>query len=465
MEKSAERFRKNIAGLLVLFLSAGLSLWAKPLSWAYLWGMRFRPSQDTLFTENDNSFFVEIENVTPDSVQISVNSLPPNVSFVSSKKETVLIPRSEAQGGGYSTGTRIILWMRFAKTGYYRIKPVDLTIDGGFYQIPFESVEVLQNPRFIHPEVSVVFQNQRFESAKSGKFKKPIKINAGDHVVFTVTARYMESIHNIFWNIPQNSIFKKIKEYEFSFPSGKSKFVTQFQSVATFDWQPLNEGEIELPEVFITATSYNGSVEDIACPRYKFNAEKAVTLIGEREEENPFVYAFSEAEVHEQAEEKIEVRMQDITELVNLHNRERHSFPFSKVMEERKAAELAIGLSCDYYEPSILVFRLLLCITIAAFCASLAMLFFRKKTLSAIIISMFILLSVCTGIYGVRVKTLRGVFTGGDMSPIPEHNMMSSVTIQAGSVVTVIRNAGNWMYIRHNDTYGWIPSNSICIIE
>ena len=78
---------------------------------------------------------------------------------------------------------------------------------------------------------------------------------------------------------------------------------------------------------------------------------------------------------------------------------------------------------------------------------------------------MFILLSVCTGIYGVRVKTLRGVFTGGDMSPIPEHNMMSSVTIQAGSVVTVIRNAGNWMYIRHNDTYGWIPSNSICIIE
>ena len=81
MEKPAKRFRKNIAGLLILFfLSAGTSLSAR-VSWAYLWGMRFRPTQDTLFTEDDNSFFVEIENVTPDSVQISVNSLPPNVSF------------------------------------------------------------------------------------------------------------------------------------------------------------------------------------------------------------------------------------------------------------------------------------------------------------------------------------------------------------------------------------------------
>ena len=182
MEKPAKRFRKNIAGLLILFfLSAGTSLSAK-VSWAYLWGMRFRPTQDTLFTEDDNSFFVEIENVTPDSVQISVNSLPPNVSFVSQKKETVLIPRDESQGGGYAHGTRIILWMRFAKTGSYRIKPIDLTIDGGFYQIPVEGVEIFQNPRFIHPEVNVIFQNQNLESAKNIK-NRILKIKSGEHIV------------------------------------------------------------------------------------------------------------------------------------------------------------------------------------------------------------------------------------------------------------------------------------------
>lgn len=462
MEKSAERIRKIIAGLLILAATSCLSLSAKAVSWAYLWGMRFRPTQDTLFTENDNSFFVEIENVTPDSVQISVNSLPPNVSFVSSKKETVLIPRDEAFGGGYTTGTRIILWMRFAKTGSYRIKPIDLTIDGGFYQIPFESVEIFQNPRFIHPEINVVFQNQTLESSKKGKF---MKINSGDHVVFTVTARYMESIQNIFWNIPEDSIFKKIKDYEFSFPAGDSRFVTQFQPVATFDWQPLSEGDLRLPEIFIAATSYNGSVEDIPCPIFNFKAGKAEQIIQEAREENPFVYAFYETEKSFESKKNIEASPQDISRLVELHIRERHSFPFSSVVDERKAAELELGLPCDYHEPSLMVLLAMVALLTAVFAATIFFVVVRKKTETAIFVSLLIFFSVFTGIYGVRVNSSHGVFTGGVMNPIPEENLMTGVTIQAGSVVSIIRSAGDWMYIRHNDTYGWIPSKSVCLIK
>lgn len=462
MEKPAERIRKIIARLLILILSAGMSLSAK-VSWAYLWGMRFRPSQETLFTENDNSFFVEIENVTPDSVQISVNSLPPNVSFVSSKKETVLIPRDESQGGGYSTGTRIILWMRFAKTGSYRIKPIDLTIDGGFYQIPFESVEIFQNPRFIHPEINVVFQNQNIESSKN--MKKPVKVNAGEHIVFTVNARYMESIQNIFWNIPENSIFKKIKEYEFKFQSGDSKFVTQFQPVATFDWQPLSEGVLSLPEVFLTAISYDGSVEDIKCPVFKFNADKAQPLIHAEDEENPFVYAFHEMGKVSAKRKNIDVKPQEIIALYELHMQERHSFLFSSAAAKRKATEMSLGLPYDYHEPSVVLLGILICIAVLLLGATVASLVFRKKTFTAVFTSIFILAAVFAGIYGVRVKSLRGVFTGGEMSPIPEYNMMTSVTIQAGNVVSIIKIAGDWMYVRHNDTYGWIPSESVCLIR
>lgn len=463
MEKSAKRFRKNIAGLLILFfLSAGTALSAK-VSWAYLWGMRFRPTQDTLFTEDDNSFFVEIENVTPDSVQISVNSLPPNVSFVSQKKETVLIPRDESQGGGYAHGTRIILWMRFAKTGNYRIKPIDLTIDGGFYQIPVESVEIFQNPRFIHPEVNVVFQNQNLESSKTNR-KKPLKINAGEHIVFTVTARYMESVQNIFWNIPENSIFKKVRDHEFK-STGEKNFVTQFQSVATFDWQPLSEGDNVLPEVFITATSYDGSMEDIQCPVYSFKVEKAQELMSETKDENPFVYAFHESEKVAGDRKAVEVKPQEVLALYELHRKERRSFFFSKVTAERKKAEMTLGLPYDYHEPSILVLNLL-CLIACIFLGLMVMfLVFRRKTWTAIFASFFILLSVFVGIYGVRVKASRGVFTGGEMSPIPEYNMLTSVTIQPGSVVSIIRIAGEWMYVRHNDTYGWIPSSSVCIIK
>lgn len=464
MEKPAKRIRKNIAGLLILFfISSGTMLFAK-VSWAYLWGMKFRPSQETLFTEEDNLFFVEIENVSPDNVQIAVNSLPPNVSFVSQKKETVLIPRSELQGGGYSQGTRINLWMRFTKTGNYKIKPIDLTIDGGFYQIPVESVEVYQNPRFIHPEIDVIFQNQKIESSKGTK-NKSIKIKSGDHILFTVTARYMESIQNIFWDIPEDSIFKKIKEYEINSSDEEKKFVTQFQSVAIFDWQPLSEGEHSFPKVFITATSYNGSVEDIQCPSFSFFAEKSQNFLTEEKEENPFVYAFYESEKVNSTKKKIEVKPQEVLALFELHKKERHSFIFSHATAERKKMEMSFGLPYDYHEPSILLFYVFCTIAFIFLVLTIIYIIKKNRSVTVILASFFIIGIVCVGVYGVKIKESRGVFTGGEMSPIPEHNMMTSVSIQSGSVVSVIRLAGDWMFVRHNDTYGWIPSDSICLIK
>ena len=74
--------------------------------------------------ETDNSFYVEIEGVTPDSIQLAVNSLPHNVSFISSKKE-FLMP-SEENGGDFETGTHLVMWFKFSKTGHYRIRPVDV---------------------------------------------------------------------------------------------------------------------------------------------------------------------------------------------------------------------------------------------------------------------------------------------------------------------------------------------------
>ena len=109
---------------------------------------------------------VEIEGVTPDSIQLAVNSLPHNVSFVSSKKETVMIKSGNGQNEKYSAGTRITIWMKFLKTGFYKISPIDLVINGSFYQIPFNPVEVFENPKFINPQVSVSFNNLNISSKR-----------------------------------------------------------------------------------------------------------------------------------------------------------------------------------------------------------------------------------------------------------------------------------------------------------
>ena len=51
------------------------------------------------------------------------------------------------------------------------------------------------------------------------------------------------------------------------------------------------------------------------------------------------------------------------------------------------------------------------------------------------------------------------------MSPIPEKNILSTVTIQEGSVVYIIRTVGDWMYIRCNNTYGWVLAENIKVIK
>lgn len=67
---------------------------------------------------------------------------------------------SEENGGDFETGTHLVMWFKFSKTGHYRIRPVDVVVNGIYYRIPFETVEVFENPKFIEPELSVRFDTE-----------------------------------------------------------------------------------------------------------------------------------------------------------------------------------------------------------------------------------------------------------------------------------------------------------------
>ncbi|MGN0728081.1 hypothetical protein [Treponema sp.] len=458
MEKYAERFRANFRGLLILvFLAEFFPVFAKPVSWNYLWSLRFKQSQETLFTETDSSFYVEIANVTPDSIQIAVNSLPQNVSFVSSKKETVMIKAENDHNNHFATGTRITIWMRFQKTGTYKINPVDLTINEGFYQIPFNPVEVFENPRFINPDVSVSFNN--LISAKN----RPIEIQEGQPVIFTVNVKYAKSVQGVTWNIPEDSVFKKIREYPIS--DGDS-FSTDFQPAVIFEWKPLKTGEWKLPEIFLTAVSYNGSVCEVKCPDILFKVIEAETEYAEKKTESPFAYAFIEPPVYEKAHPEPSARSEEIVRLVELHRKERHSIPFlNPYFAEKKSLEAAVGLSSSGREPSVVFFSMI-CFVAFLLMLSFVVLFICKRRITCgIVLSVLVTVFVSVFIYGYHLFTVRGVYAGGAMSPIPEKSVPNGVTIQAGSVVFIIRTAGDWMYIRQKDTYGWVPAENVYLIK
>ena len=92
MEKSRIKFRKYRQRLLkiilpILVLIFSFSTFARTPSWDELRRLRFVQGSDYFFTESDCPFYLDVYDVRPENVQVAVNYLPEDVSFVSSKKK------------------------------------------------------------------------------------------------------------------------------------------------------------------------------------------------------------------------------------------------------------------------------------------------------------------------------------------------------------------------------------------
>ena len=233
-----------------------------------------------------------------------------------------------------------------------------------------------------------------------------------------------------------------------------------------FDWQPLKSGNWTLPEIFVTAVSYNGTISDVKCPPIAFKVHEKKSAVSEQKQESPFAYAFIEPSNYDKNVSKPEAKNYDILNLIELHKKERHSIPFfNSAFKERRQIELSVGLSPSGVEPSVVFFTIMFCAVFILLAVSVLLFIFKRKKTCAIFVSIFVTFAVFLSIYGYHLFSSRGIYAGGTMSPIPEKTAPTGVTIQAGSVVSIIRTAGGWMYIRHNDTYGWVSAENVYIIK
>ncbi len=379
-------------------------------------------------------------------VQVAVNSLPNNVSFVSSKKESVVIPGKNGDGK-FSTGTKIIIWLKFMSAGEYSISPVDLRIADMQYKLPFENIKVLANPRFIKPEVSV-------------EFKKSIsEIHEGDHVEFIVSVKYAAGIRDVYWEIPIDSIFRKVQSFDLSAYNMNPVFTTKEIPVASFDWQPLKSGTYSFPEIFIKVDTFEGTSTELKCINDSFNIKPSTKKNTVKERMNHYAEAFSKIEDDEKYEE---LKSYEIIQLVEFYEKERMSIPWiSESSRNRRNLEAEFGLSQDSASPSIPLFVLMASAAAVFMILMIIQSCMKRKTQSFLCFVMFVMLSVFSSIYGYKLSVKKGVYRGGSLNPIPEISVSSGVRVPSGSLVTIENEAGEWMYIRHGNTYGWVLEKNI----
>ena len=462
MEKHAAANHRLITGLLIflglLFLTPGELSAKKYATYEYVRSLSFKKADEYFFTAQECSYYLDIANVSPDNVTVYVNTLPHNVSLVSCKKE-VMLPDPDTDD---ESGTHVVMKLSFSKPGKYKMNAVDVIVNGIFYRLPFESVEVLENPRHLQPQISVVFDDERVPGPRN-----TISITSGEHIRFTIFIRYAMQITSMYWTVPENSLFKEIQSYDFADgTSVKNEFTTEEFPLASFDWQPLVEGTYTFPDITVVASSYSGSISETGLPNILFKVEQKKNSEEEAsEKKQTYAYAFDSTGDEELSVLK-EMGLSSVEELHALREKERHSFPFfSEVKNKRQELEKQYELKNEDSETSLPLTITLAVISVLLFACIVLSFTMKKFLFTGISIAAFTGVFVFTTVLMLSCFTQHGIFKGGVLSPVPEENVSASVTLKPGSLVVISQKAASWLYIRHNETYGWIPESDVLIIK
>ncbi|MBQ4379172.1 MAG: hypothetical protein II821_08270 [Treponema sp.] len=206
------------------------------------------PRSEVFFTQAENCYFLELEDVEPGRIQIELPELPHGVKFSSSKKEEFI----SASG---KKGTIISLWFVFSETGETVIPPLNARIDGKQHFFEFERVPVQENPALISPKLEIIIEHKNIPvQDKSCVFQKGEKIN------LLVRTQYAVQVLSFKWNLPRNSIFSESRRFEFANGNEKlTAFTSDKKNLARFEWKILKEGSYALPDFSVEVLAFNGT--------------------------------------------------------------------------------------------------------------------------------------------------------------------------------------------------------------
>lgn len=473
MEEHAERRavgrrRGLLTLLLLLFAGAG----AFPASHAaYLRSLSFKCQEGYIFSSSNTVFSVDIAYLPPEEVSVYLNSIPNNVELVSIKKVTYIPPSTAGQG----YGTHVEITVRFSTPGTVKLFAADLETKEGFFKIPFPTVRVWANMQILKPELDV---------SVAGGWKQGEVINAtvGSHIAYTVRVKYASSVRSISYEIPENSVFIE-KERLLDFgdtPAQAADFSPDFRPAARYDWQPLAAGEFELPPVSLVVLSYSGNLVSLPFPSIKVHVGEKGEAGAEAGEKGasprtetgakpglPPAFGDAFAEIREdRAAAKPEGSLADAELLAVLYGEELSSFPFfDAAMEERMALEQKLGKNGLPPLRRRPVLMLLVFFTFASVVSVFILILLKFFARAAFIFVIAVLMAVSALVYGSGLSRQLAVSKGGTLYPIPESGLSQGGDLPPASVVTVLKQAGDWYYVSFNDTNGWIPSDSVILVH
>lgn len=419
------------------------------------------PVSEKNFCGEECAFELKIPYVKADRVVAAIPDLPSGVSFVS-------LRRSEYSDD--TTGTKIELWLTFAETGTYRLRFLRVTIDGTFYNIPFLPVTISENPRDMLPQLVVAFDNgtelvhqRKSRQSSSAAFSAA----AGTPLYFTVYLRYAVQLVSFYWSVPKNALFTELERYEITKGTLRnSDFSEEKIPVARFEWQPLVTGNVFLPEISLTVTSYSGGRTELSMPdafiEIRNEAHRSETADAS---ENYFAYAFTALPEKNTHSVKPVVSQEDCRTIARMRAKERTSIPFGQAAKERREFEQNCGVRNAKNEPTYFSRNVLVCLAVVFFILLGAVILLRKIPVIIMCAALGIFCILMAVVSSVRLSAEYGIFTGGGIRSVPEESVEAAGSIESGRIVKIEQKAGGWVCVRVGTADGWVKEDSVVIIE
>ena len=449
MEKSRKNRRSSkFYGLLIfvaLFLFNTNSLFAHRYSYAV-----FTPVEEYVFAGEDTIFETTIYNMRPADVLVTVQTLPENVTFVSSDKTEIL------DENGRSTRIRIVL--HFNEVGTFNLPPIASRIKYGSYRLSIKPVTVLHNPKTIQPIIkfSVVEPKNKI-------------YYEGQRIKLELSATFASNIYSYTTSLNEDSVFYSENSIEL-LPLSVDKFSDLEYPIGKFEFIPLANGKVQVPQVSVKVKTWNGIEKESFSEPFVLDIKKAPkTQTSDINDNKNSLYkniSISDKETGNNIEsENFEQKINLVQEIKKLRIEEKNRiFPFA-ISKERKSIETQCGLQNTQNELSNVVFYVLFAILII--CVILFILFaiLHKKITMLIFVLISVSLLIVTTVYKIQLDKDYALILQGEVLSIPEESSSLNIKLNSGYRVEIKGETKDWIFIKYENSTGWIKRENLLFLK
>ncbi len=453
--KSGRRFLIILAAL---FCSA--ASFAQNITLEQIRQLRFIPDEgQNLYTKTDLKFTVTIPNVRASQVQVLAATQEHDITF-----------RTIRKSEDYKqNGTTIEVWYNFAKEGSYTPSPLPMMIQNRRRSISFEPVTVTVDPSTMNPRIVLAFEDGIKIYSDDLLGNSPVlKIPTGKKIKLTVNLQYATQLTQFNWDLPKDSIFTCIDEYEFTENRYRERVYSHtLIPVASFEWTGLIPGLQKIPTFRLNAIGYNGARIELKMPGFLIEFTESTDSEESANEEDIFSAAFFQEEEQADSFGATLLTKEECQTLADYYTKEHNEFLlYPKARRNRINYEESCGLivSPNPIFPSVLFYIAIIIILASIVFMIIAIRNKHKiRTLAFIIL---LVIGIAILIYcAVRKNERYGICPGCKIYSIPQSNAESVSEVSGGSRVRILEHTGKWYYIEVGETGGWCNTGDICIIK